>query len=555
MKEDAWQDSSFIRLLTEENGFIELLNICRNFFMFIYCKKLIETKPTTIMRTQLFAAFLFISIYAYGQPLTLLKKIGDDSPDSQSGLGQGFYARILEDGHIYFYGSYDGFLREMWKSDGTPDGTTIAFDEHDSGEWSLYDFVHEGIFVQNNDDELKFYNALSGTFTDLGTFDDVDFLKVAPFGVGRYIYLCDKQDTAQVWISDMTAQGTYKLGNIGEYHFTMNITGSEHGAVIYTTSPSSDLEGIFVDPVSEELIPLIDYFSPHKTFTQFGEVFIYDQYIFFTGRENGFDKPYVYNVLTQEFYTSSFLAELIDIIPYENDLIILTKRYLARFSKTNNTLQIRSDEVNSFSRYTVHDETLYFIGESQTPGQPQIHAYDLEANTITKLDNSGIGSINYYTPITFHKDELYFTRHGFQFVLLMKYDFENNTAKEIDSLEVEGGGGENALVEVNDVLLVSKSIPGFGHELFYLDAASNTLLPYPEMPQIGVFPNPCHNQITINTTTNPQDFIDVFTMNGELIGSFHVKGGVLKTNTLQAGNYYGILNQGKSKSLINFIKN
>ena len=126
-------------------------------------------------------------------------------------------------GMLYFSAGEDGCGYELWKSDGTREGTLIAKDANPGAD----NFYPRGLKITG--DTLYFTNTTAlwkSDGTEIGTFLVKDFPLFAPDSLTEideilYFRLETKEHGLELWRSDGTEAGTFIVKDI--------YTGSESG--------------------------------------------------------------------------------------------------------------------------------------------------------------------------------------------------------------------------------------------------------------------------------------------------------------------------------------
>ncbi|MFZ1677875.1 MAG: hypothetical protein WAT91_11410, partial [Saprospiraceae bacterium] len=402
--------------------------------------------------------FLYVLLYTCApvstQPLTILKKIGKANPNSLSGLGQSFYGVKLKDENLYFEASYDGFVQEVWRTNGTPLGTEKILSESTTGDWSLLEFVQEGIFINAKSDHFLFYDITTEATTDLGIFANETFTASSKMDLNHYIFLSDDDDSMHLYITDMTASGTEFLGTVGAYKSFMLMYACPFGAVVYNTSGFSTFIPKIYVAATHQIQTVQEYLAPYKTVSSVTSAIVYDHYMFLTVNEGGFTKYYTFDFNDHAFYPGNgFFGNIEAFYHHGHELIIVSEREIVTLDTT--TLQIHewTEEVFPLGIHIVRGDSLYYHGYTEGDSV-KLHIFDLNTHAIKVLKNSFIGKNHYDGAIELHKGALYYTHDSGPTIFLRKYNYANQNFTDIDSITVRNGGASitNGVVEVNGVL-------------------------------------------------------------------------------------------------------
>lgn len=489
------------------------------------------------------------------QPLTLLKKIGTVDPNTQSGLGQSFIGRELNDGNVYFRASHDGFVEDMWMTDGSTSGTVKILSESSTGTWTLFDFVPEGIFLQTGSDHLFFYDITTKDLIDLGLFDNEDFLSPAKFDEDRYIYFTENDGVANLFITDMTSTGTYSLGTVGDYASFMTMTASSYGAAVFNTNSFSSYVPMMYVAATDQIVSVKDFLAPYKEVTSVKKAVMHDHYMFLELIEDGFNRKYTFDLQSNAFYTgNSFFGDIEAFYSNEGELIIVSDREIVTMDTATFEMKEWTEDVYPLGRHILRGDTIYYHG--YTAGDiVKLHIFDINTHEITVLENSNIGQNHYDGSIEIHKGELYYTHDTGATIFLRKYNYGNESYEDIDSITVRNGGLtiRNGVLDVNGVLLVSKFSPEEGHELYHLTGPSGIFSPYLPIASVDVSPNPSSDKIFLQLNDDP-DAIFVYDAVGK--GKrYPVEGDQsISISSLAPGMYHGVWVNGKRVYRFSFVK-
>ena len=499
--------------------------------------------------------FSLCSIIASGQQLLLLKQIGTEV-NSNTGVAQTFYGVKMTNGELYFQASQDGFYDEIWKTDGTEDGTQLVLTTEGNPGWTITEFTTEGIFINTYDDDLLWYDLNSGQTTDLGFYDEVTFLDAGKISDEEYIYHAYKDTIAQWWITDKTEAGTRLIGNIGEQNGFLEMFTSDYGAVMYNTNSFITYEPVFYSKALDTIFTVIDFLAPYKAFNKIRTVFLYENLMFVAVKEGNFDKNYIFDLTTNEFHPTPYTDEILAFVPYQDELIMLTRRYLIIVDRITFEVQTITDEVYPFSSYLLDGDRFYYIFHETQNDIPAIYYVDMTDKTNHPLPDAEIGTNFYSSRIVSYHDEIYYTKREHPSTFLRKFNPASGQTTVIDTVAVKNGSYTigNALEIVNDVLITSRYSQPKGHELYYLDGTSSTIFPSSQLPQIAVYPNPGIDFIHFDTAGNGDEQVSIYDLSGKLVLSTLIVNKQVNIQSLHPGAYNGIYKNSDSVQSFRFTK-
>ena len=505
--------------------------------------------------SSLLILLFFCSLISSAQQLTLLKQIGTEV-NSNTGIGQTFYGVHMTNGDLYFQASQDGFYNEIWKTDGTTAGTQLVLTEQGNPGWSITEFTNEGIFINNYNDELFWYDVNSGQTIDLGYYKDLTILKSGKISEDEYLFYARENDTAQWWITDLTEAGTHLLGDIGEHSAFLEMFTSDYGATMYNTNAFITYEPLFYSTALDTIITVRDFLAPYREFDKIREVFLYENLMFIAVKENNFDKNYIFDLTTNEFHPTPYTAEMIAFVPYQDDLIMLTKRYLYIIDRTTFAIKTITDNVYVFSSYLLDGDRFYYIYQESSGVIPSIYYVDLINQTNHSLPESEIGSNHYDNRIVSYHGEIFYTKREHPSTFLRKFNPANGHTTVIDTIAVKNGSLTiyNALEIVNDVLVTSRYSQPKGHELYYLTGTSSTIFPS-QLPRMKVYPNPAIDFIHLRADDTVGGHASIYDVSGKLVFAGAVVDKQVNIQSLQPGLYDGIYKVGDVVKSFRFIKN
>lgn len=512
--------------------------------------------PAAMKSVLLVTLCSFCFIISSAQPLTLLKQIGTEV-NSKTGVGQTFYGVIMTNGELFFQASQDGFYDEVWKTDGTGAGTELVLTTQGNQGWSGSHFTTEGIFFNTYNDHLLWYDANLDQTMDLGFYDDVYFRTFGKISDEEYIVQTYTDTLAQWWITDKTADGTRLLGDIGKQNAFLEMYTSYYGAVIYNTNSFITYEPLFYAKDLDTIISVKDFLAPYKELNKIRTVFLYENLMFVAVREGNFDKNYIFDLDTYEFHPTPFTAEVIAFVPYQNELILLTKRYLFIVDRSTFEIQSITDNVYPFSSYLLDGDRFYYIFQESSGDLPAIYYVDLTDNTNHALPDAEIGSNHYDSRIVSYHNEIYYTKREQPSIFLRKFNPATEVTTIIDTIAVNHGSLTiiNALDVVNDVLITSRYTQSLGHELYYLDGTSQALLPFSPMSQIHCYPNPAVDYLYFDMPeTDGEAMITLYDGSGKLVLSNTIVNKRASVQSLNPGLYTGLFKDDNMVRSFRFTK-
>jgi ELWxxDGT repeat protein len=510
-------------------------------------------KSTLMKHISIIVLFSFFASVVYAQQLKLLKQIGTEV-NSKTGVGQTYYGQLMTTGEVYFQASKDGFYDEIWKTDGTANGTQMVLTTQGNGGWSIPEFKNEGFFINTDDDDLRWFEVTTDQATELGHFPGINFQGSGKIDENLFIIKAYEDTTAQWWITDKTAAGTSLLGNIGKQNGFLEMFTSDYGAVMYTTNAFITYEPVFYNKANDTIITVKDFLAPFQEFSKIRSVFLYENLMFVSVKEGNFDKNYIFDLATNEFHPTPYTEEMIAFVPYQDELILLTRRYLIIVDRTTYQVQTITDNVYPFSNYLLDGDRFYYIFDEDN--KPAIYYIDLTDRTNHPLPDGEIGLNHYSNTMAAYHNAIYYTKREHPSTFLRKFDLTNQQTTIIDTIAVKNGSLtiDNALQVVNNVLVTSRYSQSKGHELYYLDETTSTLFPYQQMSQLKVYPNPCFNYIQLDPEENAEGQISIYNTAGKLLLFDVAVKNIINTETLLPGFYYGIYNDGKQVLSFRFTK-
>lgn len=503
----------------------------------------------------LLTIFSFCAIISSAQQLTLLKQIGTEV-NSKTGVGQTFYGVKMTNGELYFQASQDGFYDEIWKTDGTGAGTQLVLTTQGNQGWTNTNFTTEGIFINTYDDELLWFDANLNQTMDLGVYDDVYFRTFGKISDEEYIIHTYTDTLAQWWITDKTESGTRLVGNIGKQNGFLEMFASYYGAVMYNTNSFITYEPVFYAKDLDTIITVKDFLAPYKEFNKIRSVYLYDNLMFVAVKEGNFDKNYIFDLQTNELHPTPYTAEMIAFLPYQNELILLTRRYLLIVDRSTFEIQTITDNVYPFSSYLLDGDRFYYIFHESQNDIPAIFYVDLNDKTNHALPDAEIGANYYDSRIVSYHNEIYYTKREHPSTFLRKFNPATEVTTIIDTVAVQNGSLtiSNALEVVNDVLITSRYTQAKGHELYYLDGTSQTFLPFSPIHQITFYPNPAVDFLHFDMEGDTEGEITVYDGSGKQVLSRSVVNKRANIQSLLPGNYYGLMNDSSGIQSFRFTK-
>ncbi|HKK25436.1 MAG TPA: T9SS type A sorting domain-containing protein [Gracilimonas sp.] len=506
------------------------------------------------MRALFLLLFLFIYTVNNAQDLEILKKIGTDIPNSDSGLAQNFRGALNDDGNLYFKASNRGWYNAIWKTDGTAEGTIKLFEEDQLDLWTNFHFIDDGILLQTRGGPNNFiyYDIDNDSFTDLASLSGSYIVKLRKYG-DRFMMLIKAGNTAELWVTDKTAAGTFKLGEVGEYHNSMKFYCSSRGAVVYNSSSFVDYDPVFYNSQTQEFTELVEYFASFDSLDQVNDVFIHEQLLFINGKYGNYFRKYIFDINSQTFYPFTFLNEVLSFVPYENDLLIITKTQIIRLNLNDYSYNILSEDVSPFSSFYLDNNILYFIQENGNANE--LCTLNITTQEVAKLENTNFGfSLRNYS--VKYKDELYYKSRIGSSSFLFKYDHSQKEGILIDTISVDNGSYtiNHALQVVGDRLVTSVWNRELGHELYYLSESTNSLENYSQVEQLNIFPNPANDVIQIENLGAQPYTLSIFNQTGNKIVERTFTRNKVDITKFPAGLYHGYVTQGNEFYIIKFVK-
>ena len=156
----------------------------------------------------------------------------------------------------------------------------------------------------------------------------------------------------------------------------------------------------------------------------------------------------------------------------------------------------------------------------------------------------------------YHEDFYYLSEDSHQ--ILMKYDFDNNTAIAVDTLSINTGATvEHALEVVNNELVLSKRLGFLQHELYALGNGLVNGVADISIQYIEVYPSISNDIITLKMNESifsTQNELVLYNANGQLVSKQSIASNRLDVSGLQASTYYGIIKTESDIYRIEFVK-
>lgn len=154
-----------------------------------------------------------------------------------TGMGSGAYDKKVKINNTWYFSAYDNRGTELWKSDGTPEGTTIVKDIGlGSNSTTIYEMIAIGntiYFIATSNNET-FKRLWKSDGTETGTVEiplNSGFTPNLPVNpesltaVGQKFFFKGMSTQGQLWVSDGTATHTFPLPNISINAPISNLVG------------------------------------------------------------------------------------------------------------------------------------------------------------------------------------------------------------------------------------------------------------------------------------------------------------------------------------------
>ena len=504
----------------------------------------------------LFALFL-ISININAQQLQLLKEIGAGNNFVGEGVGVGFNGEILSDGQLYFLGAQNSSGKSYWSTDGTGANTDKLVDEPGFSSWQSTRFLKNGIIT----DEIKngrfiyYYDISTKERTAIAENSGKSLVHIAEMMGDEHVMVLRVEDNLEFWQTDLTSEGTSRIGTAGENDLSLTLTASQYGAALVNPSSLSDHVSMFYDPVdgqSKELLPYLQNIRP--TLTSLRHAYIVDKFMIIQAGDEGIIRNYLLDMENNVINTFQFTRQPIEHFYHEGELVIITESDVIKLNPETYEYTVLFDGVLPTSPVARKDNLLYVVG-SGFYSSFEIHQIDLDSDTEILLPDTevGFGFIN--AKIALYEDKMYFLSKSGQTTTMYEYDLENQERIFIDEVIASSGGISfaPALVTVGDRLLVSRYTLEEGHELYWLDKSVASQDINISNYDMNVYPNPAIDVINVDTDASlDRHEIRIFDLTGRLVLNQEITSPKVNVATLNTGQYTGILisNKGKSSSFV-----
>ncbi len=503
--------------------------------------------------------FIFIAQLSTAQETTILATIGEGSPVNAAGVGQTFFGQKMSDGLLYFRGSSNGLRNSIWRTDGTVAGTNRVLQEESEfgSDWGQI-IIYEDGFLIDEDNVWKRLATGSNQLVDIPNMPDENIEKFSQATNGTYYFTTERNDQLILFKADAGFENVTEIGEAHPESFTVLVEGGNYGAIVFNDNSFQDnFPKIYLEATNELMDLLVYLESLGLSVGDFTRATLYDDFLFVSYRDNNnFFTDKVIDMSTNEVADFDFIREPQHILPYQDDLLIVSNNALIRFNTQDLTFIEVYDSTYPFSPSLIFQDKLYVeVGNSTI----SILELDLADNTTRLLPDSNIGDFFYNSKFLEYENEFYYIS-GDQHQLLNKYDFGNNASIVIDTLSTNTGATvEHALEDVEGNLVISRRPEPIPHELYVLgDGGVMSSIEEESHKTLDIYPS-----ITQQNIFFPADAVDgfisdyeviIFTSEGKIVSNFSLLDNGINVGNLPQDSYYGILNSIDKSFNFRFIK-
>lgn len=446
-------------------------------------------------------------IWKYNGTTNLLKDIRIGSSSSYAS------SFIAYNNDIYFVANDSIHGYELWRTNGTESGTEIVYDVIEGAGSSYLEFLtlHKGIlfFIAYKDNHYHLCKSDGSNIEFIKDLGENDY--GVAFGVekmkssGDYLYFVTTAAGEDLWISDGTETGTYKLK---DFYSCKNLTDI-NGKLFFTAYELYKGESeLWVTDGTETNTKLVKdiglgYSSEPK------DLFNFNGLLFFTANSNESGRE-----LWKSNGTENGTIQVADI-----NIGIQSSFLNANFCMLNNTLFFSAmDDENGFELW-------------KTDGS------DIGTEMVRDI-NAGIEG-SFPTQLVAINDIVYFqafdVEHSFE---LWKTDgTESGTLLVADILSGNLSSSPSNITFVNNDVFFIAETGNRGRQIWKIPY--NTVNSIPESfskTEITVYPNPCIDYINFNTDSRLES-ITIYNSNGQLISIEKLVNNRIDISQLPSGLY------------------
>jgi hypothetical protein len=454
------------------------------------------------------------SFQIFGQ-FTLLKNIDGGNAD---GLTSSFDFR-KDNNAIFFTGTVDGFDRSLWKTDGTSSGTTQAVSSSKINAADEIYFTSNGIFISdfNSGRKLLISKGTDASTNPISFFDGINIGE--PYTMGKSTIFIGSS-TKEIYITNGTNAGSGIIRTLNKTNYNLEITTNDSLAIIFDSySFGPDFEPFIYSDKTKTTVDLKDYLKSYLNATKIKYGYIFKDIIMFQAIVDGGQSNYVFNVNTKKIGPFEYTDKLLGSHVLANGNFLIHSRSSV-FSINPSTLAF--DEISSdadfFSPSYFKDGKLYFITSNFND-----RIYSVTDGTVagTKdLKNTTIGDSYYESKCIVINNNFYYLKDTISTtskIDLMKYNLTSNTISKVGIVSETTGGSviSHDMVEVNEMLLISRYTQALGHELYSYNA-SPTATFEPNSDGISVYPSIVNGLLTIESEVSTKS-VKIFNTQGKLV--------------------------------------
>ena len=429
--------------------------------------------------------------------------------------------------YVYFRAQSLDYGFELWKTDGTQDGTTMVadiFPGAGSGmDQSDYFGVYNGeIYFQAKNSISSRVELWKSDGTEAGTMlvKDINPTENQSSQPRNFVVYNDllyftaetEPNHREIYYTDGTELGTQRLSTLPlEESLTVYELFALNDLLIFKAVGDVDLELYASDGTHEGTFLLKDINPDGGSLAQLDQLIVFNNELYFQG------------------YTEDLGNELWK-TDGTTDGTVLVKDINPLFDSYALSSTPRS--------FAVFDNKLFFMADDGVNGSELWTSDGTTDGTMLYSDiNSGVGS-SWSDYLTVCNNKLYFAANDGTDTKLMSITSSTSeiTIHQSELFEYSGASGFISLFVINDKLHFHAILEADkGWELYKLveEEPNNTTSLFEN--QISIFPNPIKDYFVVNTTEN--DFkVQIFSIDGKLVNKFSNQHNI-NTNNLQSGIY------------------
>lgn len=462
--------------------------------------------------------FAFIIPLAFAIPLpsaaetgpTVVRLVKDINPGSGSSLVSLPYTPIFTEfkGKVYFKATDGSSVgEELWMTDGTSSGTVLVKDINigsiNSGSSQITSMVVAGdlLFISANDGDFVHGRELwvsDGTTEGTVMVKELDGMhdtpdQLVPFGDQILFELCattplPNPRECDLWISDGTADGTYRVADIPTEYNLVDLSVAGTQAFFFATTPSEGSELWVSDGtetgthIVEDLIPGPDSAILGNSMIVVGNIVLF----------NAFYSNYEYACLTRSDGTPEgtwpiprpgltpeydFLAAQMNAI--ENIAVFTANHpdYVQIPYITDGTVEGTRD-MGIYQASALYDIPVrlgdYIYQSMAVSGQTELYRFGESGQFELFLDLRGTKSSGPVKLITLH-DHLYFTAYSDTYLGRIFYRTDGTEGNYEEFLLID----PQSMVKIGDRIYMAANINGSGVEPWVIEEIPLIYLHFP----------------------------------------------------------------------------